>query len=168
MPNALLETARPHLDNLPLLEGVVTDLALKQIEREKRKLLSRAAKPTTFDAARYSMLEPVGPGFLSQEVRLRLALLTQSILKSSEGPNWFTLSFLKDIALNIAYAQRNADSELGALMESVADKLVHQLRGQSGAAAPIVEALAGLPGHDNLVALIEEMGQGSDELMPLV
>ena len=79
------------------------------------------------------------------------------------------MGLLRDVALNIAHADRNEAAELTALGESVADKLVHQLRGTFSDVEDLRAAYADLPNAEEIDRLLERMMDGpSDELLSLL
>lgn len=123
-----------------------------------------------FDGLRLANLSTLtGLSSLSAEVQECLRNVANAILDTPSGRSWFTMGILRDVALNIAHADRDKDAELLALGESVADKLVHQLRGSFSEVEDLRAACADLPNAAEIDRLIERMMDGpSDELLTLL
>lgn len=176
MPNVLwVEVGRlPQGVDDQAFEGLIVrlmvDLVIAERENVERRVLGDQA--STFDAARLEALSTLeAPSDLSAEVRTRLGRLARAVLSTTEGRQWFTLGLLRDLALSLAYAERgNAQAELTCLVTSVADKLLHQLRGPNANLETLMDALDGLPGLAEVLDLAERMkGSGAlNDLQPLI
>jgi len=129
-----------------------------------------SGRGTAVDAARLAALESVKKGDdLSPEVREALKRMCRAVIESPEGREWFTLGILKDLALGIALAPRDRDSELWALGETIADKLVPQLRGPRQRADELLAAAAGLPNVELIERQMSRMSGGiPGDLIPFV
>lgn len=123
-----------------------------------------------FDAIRHQALNGVTSlNDLSDQVKELLGEVTSAILETSIGKSWFTMGLLRDVVLAIAHADRNEASELRALGESVADKLMHQVRGSHSDIEDLRLVCAKLPNAAELDAMFDRMMDGpSDELLPLL
>jgi MoxR-like ATPase len=152
-------------------DGVVS-LAIEQIDIELRKVEGRQQNglAAMFDSARMAALASVtGPDSLSPEVRTALVDVASVLLTSPEGRSWFTMGLLRDLSLAIAFAPRDAASEVRAFVEAVADKLVPQLRGPHERATELLEKIDGLAGAEHVARLLERMKDGPpEELLPLL
>lgn len=166
MPNVLGDRFDKDPDN------AVLQLAINLISSERGRVERRGTRSAAaqFDGIRLSHLQTVTSlTDLSSEVRESLQLVTTAILDTSAGRSWFTLGLLRDVALNIAQAERSAGAELEALGYAVADKLVHQLRGSFADVEDLRNAYASLPNADEIDRLLDRMMDGpSDELLPLL
>lgn len=165
MPNVLAD----RFDQDP---QAVLDLVLQLINTERTRVETRAAaaRPAQFDAIRQSALGSVTHlKDLSEEVRTAVTSVATALLTTSSGRSWFTLGLLRDVVLAIVQADRNPESELVALGQAVADKLVHQLRGSHSDAHDLREACATLPNADEIGHLLDRLMDGpSEELLPLL
>lgn len=150
----------------------VLELSLELIAAERRRVRARGdrAASAQFDGLRLANLDTVQQlNDLSQDVRDALKSVAASILDTATGRSWFTMGLLRDVALNIAHAERDANAELEALGQSVADKLIHQVRGSFADVEEFRQAYAALPNADEIERLIERMMDGpSDELLSLL
>lgn len=166
MPNVLGDRYDADPDTAVL--GLVLDL----IDGERRKVAGRrgASRASQFDSLRQTALDSVtSMNDLSQEVRAALQDVSTALLGTTTGRSWFTLGILRDVVLEVALADRTAQSELEALGNAVADKLVHQLRGPHSDAQDLMVATATLPNAEEIARLIEQAKSGpSDELLPLL
>lgn len=152
--------------------GAVLKLAIQLIETERARVETRGGRGAVaqFDGLRLANLSTLtGLSSLSAEVQESLRNVANAILDTPSGRSWFTMGILRDVALNIAHADRDKDAELLALGESVADKLVHQLRGSFSEVEDLRAACAELPNAAEIDRLIERMMDGpSDELLTLL
>ena len=166
MPNVLLERY------LELGDAAFVDQAVLRIRAEGAAVAERVSsgRGTAVDAARLAALETVKTGDdLSAEVREALKRACRTVIDSPEGREWFTLGILKDLALGIALAPRDRDSELWALGETIADKLVPQLRGPRQRADELLAAATGLPNADLIERQMARMTGGiPGDLIPFV
>lgn len=166
MPNVLAEQVAA--------DGVssIVDLAVDLIKQQASRVDARIGgnRPAQFDHLRHDALSSVTEGSnLSQGVRDKLVSIADAILGTSPGRSWFTLGILRDVALEVAYAPRRESDELAALGRTVADKIVHQLRGTHADAEPLLLAAMGFPNYSEIEALIVRMKDGPpDELLPLI
>ncbi|WP_141216124.1 AAA family ATPase [Rhodococcus sp. 06-156-3C] len=128
------------------------------------------SRPSQFDGIRQQALSSVTtPDDLSPEVRSLLGEISSAILQTSIGRSWFTMGLLRDVVLAIAHADRTAESEVRALGESVADKLLHQVRGSHSDVEELREVCGKLPNAASIAAMFDRMMDGpSDELLPLL
>lgn len=152
--------------------NAVLDLALDLIKTERARVEARQERSaaTQFDGLRLANLETVDTlDSLSSAVRDKLRKVASAVLETGTGRSWFTMGLLRDIALNIAHAARDEEAELAALGESVADKLIHQVRGSFTDIEELRESYADLPNADEIDRLLERMMDGpSDELLSLL
>jgi hypothetical protein len=133
-------------------------MAMIAQERDRVKARMDAGLGTTFDPVRLTALESVSsPGDIAVETTHALVRISRVLLDSPEGQEFFTLGLLKDIALSIAYTSRDQNSELAALGQQVADKIVHQLRGSKTRADHLLAAAEGLPNQDEIRRLVDRM-----------
>jgi hypothetical protein len=166
MPNVLGDQFENDPDN------AVLQLALELIHTERKRISARGDKSASaqFDRLRLANLESVKSlNSLSPATQDKLRRVAASVLETSAGRSWFTMGLLRDIALNVAHAPREEHSELVALGESVADKLIHQVRGAFSDVEVLREVCAGLPNADEIERLLDRMMDGpSDELLSLL
>lgn len=153
-------------------DTAVLDLALDLIISERERIRSRGQRSAAaqFDGLRLANLDTVVHlDSLSENVRATLKSIAGAILESAAGRSWFTLGLLRDVALSIAHAERNETAELEALGQSVADKLIHQVRGNAADVEDFRRAYAVLPNAEEIDRLMERMLDGpSDELLSLL
>jgi len=166
MPNVLGDRFEDDPDNAvsSLVAGIVATAQAGVAERIDN------SRPAQFDSIRRDSLAAVTtPDDLSEEVRTLLDEVSTAILRTSIGRSWFTMGLLRDVVLAIAHADRNAESEVRALGESVADKLLHQVRGSHADVEELREVCAKLPNAASIAAMFDRMMDGpSDELLPLL
>jgi MoxR-like ATPase len=153
-------------------EEAIVRVAVTLVKNEYTRVVERGAagSASMFDALRVVALNHVTSldGF-SPQVKAALQAIAKSILDTPEGRSWFTMGLLRDLALAVAYAGGDAEAEISALVEAVADKLVPQLRGPHERADSLFEAVAVYPGVDQIKRLLERMKDGPlDELLPLL
>jgi hypothetical protein len=150
----------------------VLDLAFDMIKTERARVKARQDQgaATQFDGLRLANLQTIESiDSLSVAVREKLRRVTSAVLETGSGRSWFTMGLLRDIALNIAHAPRNENAELEALGQSIADKLVHQVRGSFADVEDLRDSYADLPNADEIDRLLERMMDGpSDELLSLL
>lgn len=152
-------------------DSAVIQLSLELVTAERERVASRAGVAAAqFDGLRLTNLDTVtSADDLSPAVREALHAVASSILSTATGRSWFTMGLLRDVVLNIVHAGRHADDELAALGQSVADKLIHQVRGSFTDVEDFRSAYATLPNADEIDRLLERMMDGpSDELLPLL
>jgi len=145
-------------------EEIVVGLAVTAIRRERGRIEQRRALGlvSSLDAARLAKLDEVESGDdLSAAARVALATIVGVVFAMDEGRDYFTMGLLRDIALDIAYADRTAEAELEALSNAVTDKLLHQLRGRASYANDILEVVGMLPGVDEIERLLRRMSAGA-------
>lgn len=166
MPNVLGDRFEADPDQA-VLSLVTSIIATARTNVDERIINSR---PAQFDGIRNDALSTVTSlNDLSTEVRELLEEVTSAILRTSIGRSWFTMGLLKDVVLAVAHAQRDAKYEVTALGESVADKLVHQVRGTHADIEDLREVCAKLPNAAEIAAMFDRMMDGpSDELLPLL
>lgn len=113
--------------------------------------------------AAHAKLEDLGEQFVNLFTRLVRLLLDDA--HTSPG---FTIGILKDVLLACVYAQN--DQALKALGEQVADKVLHQVRGEPRILEVICELSRDLPNASEIDALARRMGAFSGErrVRPLV
>lgn len=152
--------------------NAVLKLAFELIIAEQQRVRSRGQRAASaqFDGLRLANLETVEHiDSLSEKVRTTLASITAAILDTASGRSWFTMGLLRDVALNIAHADRDEGAELEALGHSVADKLIHQVRGNFADVEDFRLTYAALPNAAEIDRLLERMMDGpADELLPLL
>ncbi|MGA5818563.1 AAA family ATPase [Kitasatospora sp. NPDC094028] len=154
-------------------EDAIVPLALDRIRDERERVQRRVddGLASMFDQIRLARLATVEtPDSLSPQTRSALTGICAAVLGSPEGRSWFTMGLLRDLALAVGYADRDdEESELGALVDAVADKLVPQLRGPHARADELAAAVAGLTGAEHVVRLLDRMKDGApEELLPLL
>lgn len=153
-------------------EQAVIDFAIQLVIAEAEKIRNRIAigQAAQFDALRLTHLDSVNTrSDLNQDTMAALGRICAAILDTPVGATWLTAGLLRDVALSIAYAQRDRDSELLALGEAVAAKVVHQLRGRHTDVNDLRQAIADLPNADEIDSLVQRMMDGpSDELVSLL
>lgn len=166
MPNVLGD----RYDDDP--QAAVLALAIDLVKTEQSRVNERMAAhaSTQFDGMRASALNSVANlDDLSDAVKATLTSVSSSILTTPPGRSWYTLGLLKDVVLEIVHAERNEHAELVALGQSVADKLVHQLRGSHADIQDFRSACARLPNAAEIDQLLDRMMDGpADELLPLL
>lgn len=150
----------------------VVDMAVQLIHAERRRVQGRGDRSASsqFDGLRLSGLSTVeSADDLSEAARTALTRVSTALLETATGRSWFTMGLLRDVVLNIALASRTEQAELEALGRSVADKLVHQVRGSFSDVEEFRSAYAALPNADEIDRLVERMMDGpSDELLSLL
>lgn len=153
-------------------ESAVMAITMDLIRAERRRVEVRGERgaATQFDSLRLANLATVnGQDDLSAGVRAALKRITAAFLETATGRSWFTMGLLRDVALNIALAERSESAELDALGLSVADKLVHQVRGTFSDVEEFRQAYADLPNAEEIDRLVDRMMDGpSDELVSLL
>lgn len=166
MPNVLSDRYDADPDT------AVLDMAFDRIVAERRRVLARSdrAAAAQFDGLRLANLDTVVQlHSLSEGVRTALKSIADAILDTATGRSWFTMGLLRDVALSIAHADRDETAELEALGQSVADKLIHQVRGSFADVEDFRRAYAVLPNAAEIDRLLERMMDGpSDELLSLL
>ncbi|MBE1525508.1 AAA family ATPase [Nesterenkonia lutea] len=152
--------------------NAVTDLATDLILAERKRIQNRADRSagTQFDGLRLYNLNTVDSvDDFSDAVRTSLKDVTSAVLETPTGRSWFTMGLLRDVVLNIAHAPRSESAELEALGHSVADKILHQVRGSFSDVEAFRSAYANLPNAEEIDRLMERMMDGpSDELLSLL
>ncbi|MBF4580795.1 AAA family ATPase [Frigoribacterium sp. VKM Ac-2530] len=166
MPNVLGDRYDEDPDNA--VASLATDLIVA--ERNRIQLRSDRAAAAQFDGLRLHNLGTVDSiDDLSDGVRAALTQVTSSVLETAAGRSWFTMGLLRDVVLNIALAPRDEFAEQEALGHSVADKLIHQVRGTFSDVEDFRTAYASLPNADEIDRLMDRMMDGpSDELISLL
>lgn len=166
MPNVLGDRYEAQPDT------AVLSLAVELIDAERTHVQKRGTRGAAaqFDGLRLENLHTVtGLDSFSPAVQTSLKAVANAILETATGRSWFTMGLLRDVVLNIAHAERNEKAELAALGESIADKLVHQLRGSFSDVEDLRAAYASLPNAAEIDRLLERMMDGpSDELLSLL
>lgn len=166
MPNVLGD--RYENDPSTAVAGVVK--ALIANERERVEARERAGRTSQFDSLRLSALRSVSDiGDFSAEAQEALVAVSNAVLETASGRSWFTLGILRDIVMALVMSGRDAEAELTALGNAVADKIMHQLRGTHSDVQPLLAASAALPNAEEIGRLIDQTMSGpSDELLPLL
>lgn len=166
MPNVLGD--RYEDDPTTAVAGVVQTLIAN--ERERVESRASAGRGSQFDSLRLTALRSVSDiGDFSNEAQLALVNLSNAVLETTNGRSWFTLGILRDIVIALVMSERDAEAELTALGNAVADKIVHQLRGTHSDVQPLLAASAALPNAEEIGRLIDQTMAGpSDELLPLL
>lgn len=153
-------------------ENAVLKVAINLIHAEQNKVRDRLTRssPAQFDSLRSAGLATVTQlSDLSDGVKEALRAVCNAVLETDTGRSWFTLGILRDVVLNIVHADRDEESELSALGDAVADKIIHQLRGSMSDVEDLREAYAGLPNAAEIDRLVSRMTDGpSDELLSLL
>lgn len=153
-------------------DGAVLQLAIDLIKNERARVSGRTGQGASaqFDGLRLAHLESIESlDSISSAAQEKLRRVSAAVLGTTAGRSWFTMGLLRDIALNLAHAPREEGAELRALGESIADKLVHQLRGSFADVEEFREVYADLPNADEIDRLVARMMDGpSDELISLL
>lgn len=152
--------------------GAILALAIELVKTEQGRVNARLAAHvgTQFDGMRAQALNGVASlDDLSDAVKVALTSISSSILTTPVGRSWYTLGLLKDVVLEVVHADRSEDAELVALGQSVADKLVHQLRGSHADIQDFRAVCSSLPNAVEIAQLLDRMEDGPpDELLPLL
>jgi MoxR-like ATPase len=166
MPNVLGD--RYEDDSTTAVTGIVGTLIAN--ERARVEAREAAGRASHFDSLRLAALRSVTDiSDFGDEAQEALVAVSNAILDSTSGRSWFTLGILRDVVMSLVMADRDVHVELTALGNAVADKLVHQLRGEHSDAQPLLAASATLPNADEIGRLIDQTMSGpSDELLPLL
>lgn len=166
MPNVLGD--RYEDDPSTAVAGVVQTMIAN--ERERVEDRASAGRASQFDSLRLTALRSVSDiADFSQEAQDALVDVANAVLETPSGRSWFTLGILRDVVMALVMSERDATSELTALGNAVADKIVHQLRGSHSDAQPLLAASASLPNAEEIGRLIDQTMSGpSDELLPLL
>lgn len=166
MPNILWD--RYEQDPATAVLGVMDTLLANELSRVEAR--QQAGRASQFDSLRLTALRSINGGAdFSQDAQTALLAVCHAILDTPSGRSWFTLGILRDVVMELVMAERNAEAELVALGNAVADKIVHQLRGSHSDAQPLLAASAVLPNATEIGTLIEHTMAGpSDELLPLL
>lgn len=153
-------------------DAAIIEIALVQIKNERERVQDRVdrGEGAQFDSIRLAALNTVTTASdLTDKARQTLASIGSAILDTSTGRSWFTIGLLRDVALALANADRDETSEMTALGEAVADKLVHQLRGSTSDTEDFTKACGDLPNADEIGRLLDRMTDGaSGDLIPLL
>jgi hypothetical protein len=166
MPNVLGDRYEDDPDTA--VAGVIKTLIAN--ERERVEGRESAGHASQFDSLRLTALRSVSDfGDFSAEAQQALVAVSNAVLETSSGRSWFTLGILRDVVMALVMSERDAQAELTALGNAVADKIVHQLRGAHSDAQPLLAASAALPNAEEIGRLIDQTMSGpSDELLPLL
>lgn len=150
----------------------VIEFAVEMIQNEAKRIQHRLSgdRGSQFDVLRRDLLSTVSaPSDLSDEVKEALGEICRVLLENPTGASWFTAGLLRDVALTIAQAERSSSSELHALGDAIASKIVHQLRGTHSDIQEFRAAVADLPNGDEIIELTDRMMDGpSDDLISLL
>lgn len=166
MPNVLGD--RYEEDPSGAISSLIDEIVAAERDRVSERLRSGAS--ARFDAIRLERLSTVTSADSFSQVTLStLTQIAASILDTPTGRSWFTMALLRDVVLNLALADRDENAELSALGHSVADKIIHQVRGRSEDVQDLRVAYASLPNADEIDRLVQRMMDGpADELLPLL
>ena len=166
MPNVLGD--RHEEDPSTAVTGVVGKIVANELERVEDR--EKAGRASQFDSLRLTALRAVADiDDFSQEAQEALVDVANAILETPTGRSWFTLGILRDVVMALVMSERDAASEMTALGNAVADKIVHQLRGSHSDAQSLLAASAALPNAEEIGRLISQMMSGpSNELLPLL
>lgn len=129
----------------------------------------RSGRPSVFDQYRSERLGQVGAmDRLPDDASSGLLRIAQILLNNSHTKHSFTPGVLKDLLLSSVYA--SPGSEFVALGQQVADKVLHQLRGDPQVLGVLHEQTRDFPNAAEIGDLIRQMGWGSTErrIRPLV
>lgn len=165
MPNVLGE--RYEDDPETAATGMVETL----IKNERTRIEARASsgRASHFDSLRVSALQSVTDiSSFTDEAQQVFVSVCNAILGTAGGRSWFTVGLLRDVVMSLVMSERDVQSELTAIGHAVADKLVHQLRGDRSDVQLLLAATATLPNADEIEYLIDQMSGPSDELLPLL
>ncbi|MEV0902495.1 AAA family ATPase [Actinoplanes sp. NPDC049802] len=153
-------------------ENAVLGLVERLIDNARTMVDGRATtdRAVQFDPLRAAALNSIRTlDDISAAARTALVEICHSILATGPGRSWFTLGLLRDVVLAVAIAERDQASELEALGQAVADKLVHQVRGGHNDVTGLLAAIAELPNAEEIGRLVEQAMAGpADELLPLL
>ena len=152
--------------------NAVLGLIGRLMDNERTLVTNRAANDgaVQFDPLRTAALSSITSlTDISDAARTTLVDVCNSILATGPGRSWFTLGLLRDVVLAVAMAERDETSELEALGQAVADKLVHQVRGGHNDVTGLLSAVSNLPNADEIGRLVDQTMAGpADELLPLL
>jgi len=166
MPNVLGDRYEDDEDNavLGLIERLINNARTLV---DGRAASDRAVQFDPLRAAAFNSIRALDD--ISAAARAALVDVCNSILATGPGRSWFTLGLLRDVVLAVAIAERDQASELEALGQAVADKLVHQVRGGHNDVTALLAAVAELPNAEEIGRLVEQAMAGpADELLPLL
>lgn len=150
------------------LVGFCDDLITQERVAVEQRLLS-GSRASVFDSHRSERLKTIARiGDLPEQTVDRLINISRILLEIDQSGTNFTPGILKDLVLACVYAEPG--DELAALGEQVADKLLHQVQGDTETLRVLQGETNDLPNSDEINALIERMGGlgGEQHIKPLV
>jgi hypothetical protein len=165
MPNALMAQYQENKQ-----DGIVAacNTLLRQ-ERAELDARQASGQPNVWDKHRLARLDAV-PTFdaLQDATRGKLLQLCKVLLDNPLTRDGFTLGILRDVLLSCVYTR--ADQELIALGEQVADKVLHQIRGEPKVLEVIADMAKDLPNGVEIAELARRMGAfaGERRIKPLI
>jgi MoxR-like ATPase len=166
MPNVLYE------DFVARGRDAIMDLTMEMIDQERAQLTERATASltTAFDRLRLTRFETVKDARdLSEGLRSALTRLVERLLQTPQGRHYFTLAMLKSVAVAVALADRDEDSELAALGAVLLGKVVHQVRGVKSGVDEFLAAVESLPRHSEIAEIAARMRSApGDETVSVV
>ncbi len=166
MPN-VLELAWASKANAGIAE--ICDTLLQQ-EREGIHTRKDAGRPSVWDEYRAKQLETIQTfDSLEERTRQKLLQLSRLLLENVHTKTVFTVGLLRDIFISCVYAQPG--EEFAVLGEQVADKILHQVQGESTLLETLVDLSKEFPNVRELTELAKRMGAFSGterKLRPLL
>jgi energy-coupling factor transporter ATP-binding protein EcfA2 len=165
MPNALM--ARYEEDK----QDGITEACNTLLHQERAEIEARQStgQGNVWDKHRLARLDAV-PTFdaLAGPTRGKILQLCKVLLDNVLTRDGFTLGILRDVLLSCVYA--NADQDFATLGEQVADKVLHQIRGEPKVLEVITEMAKDLPNSAEISVLARRMGAfaGERRIRPLI
>lgn len=129
------------------------------LRQEEQAIRARAdlGRGSVWDNYRGERLKAIDSfGAIEDRTRQKIVQICRLLLESPFTKNLFTVGLLRDIFLCCVYAQPGA--EFAALGGQVADKVLHQLQGDTGLIQSIVEISREFPNIQEIEDLARKMG----------
>lgn len=137
----------------------IAELCNKILLQEQGGISERteAGRGSIWDTHRASRLTEVKTfNDLTAKTRDKLIELTGLLLQDVHTKSFFTVGLLRDIFLSCVYAQPG--EEFASIGEQVADKILHQVRGESRVLEQLTELSRGFPNEKEIAELAKKMG----------
>ena len=138
-------------------------------EKLSVKARAEAGRSSILDKHRAERMEQAGSmAQLPDGARDALLRICQVLLGNPSSKAGFTPGILKDLLLSVVYAPTGG--ELAALGQAVADKILHQLHGDTQILRLLLDQVRDLPNVDEISDLMRRMDGGGTEkrIRPLV
>jgi hypothetical protein len=146
----------------------ICNTILKQ-EQEMVDRRIQMGRPSILDAHRAQQLQGISTlEALQEKTRHKLLQFSRILLQDVHTRSSFTVGLLRDILLSCVYAEPGQD--FAALGEQVADKILHQIHGETTILQIIVELSREFPNAEEIGELAKRMGAFSTEkrIRPLI